>query len=187
METTQKHEPATWREGRRFRAWELGQQGWRQCRIAEALGVTEGAVSQWFKRARAGGQVELADRPRPGREPRLTAEQHARMPELLRRGAAAWGFVGERWTRERVAKVVRAEFGVKYHPAHISRLLRRWGFSLQKPVRRARQRDEAAIRAWRHQRYPALEKRGPDKPGRAPSWTRRGSNCSPPSCAPMPQ
>jgi transposase len=169
METTPKHGPVTWREGRRFRAWELGQQGWKQCRIAAALGVTAGAVSQWFKRARAEGQMALSDRPRPGRKPRLTPEQHARVPELLARGAEAWGFVGERWTRERVAEVVGGEFGVRYHPAHLSRLLRRWGFSLQKPARRARQRDEAAIQAWQAQRYPALEKRGSEKASRASS------------------
>jgi transposase len=167
METTQKHEPITWREGRRFRAWELGQQGWKQCQIAAALGVTAGAVSQWFKRARGAGEVALADRPRPGRKPRLTPEQQGRMPELLGRGATAWGFVGERWTRERVAEVVRRQFGVGYHPAHISRLLRGWGFSLQKPARRARQRDEAAIQAWQQQRYPALEKRGQSNAKRA--------------------
>ena len=41
-----------WREYRRFRAWELKQQGWSQTRIAAALGVTGGAVSQWFKKVR---------------------------------------------------------------------------------------------------------------------------------------
>ena len=167
MERTQNRGPITWREGRRVRAWELGQQGWKQCQIAAALGVTAGAVSQWFKRAREAGEAALSDRPRPGRKPKLRAEQQARMPELLGRGATAWGFVGERWTRERVAEVVRREFGVGYHPAHISRLLRAWGFSLQKPARRARQRDEAAIQAWQQQRYPALEKRGSDKARRA--------------------
>ena len=46
------------------------------------------------------------------------------------------------------------------HPGHISRLLRRWQWSRQKPVRRARQRNAAAIQEWRQQRYPALRKRG---------------------------
>jgi hypothetical protein len=43
-----------WREARRSRAWELKQKGWEQCDIAEALGVTDGAVSQWVKRVREG-------------------------------------------------------------------------------------------------------------------------------------
>ena len=49
---------ADWREGRRLRAWELHEAGWSQAAIAEALGVTEGAVSQWMRRAREGGGPE---------------------------------------------------------------------------------------------------------------------------------
>jgi transposase len=134
-------------------------------------------VSQWFKRAREAGEAALCDQPRPGRLSQLTQEQHAQVPELLGRGAQAWGFVGERWTRERVAEVVRRQFGVRYHPAHISRLLRRWGFSLQKPVRRARQRDEGSIAKWRNETYPAAEKRGIKKAKRASSSMRQASSC----------
>lgn len=160
MTTETTKEPTTWREGRRLRAWTLFQQGWKVSKIAAALGVTHGAVSQWLARARQGGEVALRDRPRPGRVPRLTPDQQAKAPELLARGAAAWGFRGDRWTRERVAEVLHREFGVRYHPAHISRLLAGWGWSLQKPQRQAIQRDEAAIREWREQRFPAIEKRG---------------------------
>jgi transposase len=76
-----------WREGRRFRAFELKQQGWSQQRIAEALGVSKkGAVSQWMKRARDGGGVEaLKRRPAPGARPRLSEEQRAKVPKLLAR------------------------------------------------------------------------------------------------------
>jgi transposase len=59
---------ADWREERRKRAWTLKQQGWPQKDIAAALGVSEGAESQWLKRARVAGGVEtLARRPPPGR------------------------------------------------------------------------------------------------------------------------
>ncbi len=153
--------PMTWREGRRLRAWALFQQGWRQRQIARALGVSEGAVSQWLAQARRGGSSALHGRPHPGRPPRLSPEQQARVPALLRQGAAAFGFRGDRWTRQRVGEVIRREFGVSYHPAHISRLLRQWDWTRQKPVLHARQRDEAAIQAWRERRYPALVKRGP--------------------------
>jgi transposase len=153
-------EPTTWREGRRLRAWALHQQGWPVGKIAVALGVTHGAVSQWLTRARKEGEASLHDRPRPGRVPRLTPDQQAKVPALLAQGAEAWGFRGERWTRERVGAVIRREFGVSYHPAHISRLLAGWGWSLQKPQRQAIQRDETAIQAWREQRRPAIEKRG---------------------------
>jgi transposase len=161
MSRSSTREPATWREGRRQRAWELSQLGWRQRQIATALGVSESAVSQWLAQARHAGPAALKHRPRPGRPPRLSPAQQAKVPALLGQGATAFGFRGDRWTRQRVAEVIGRAFGVRYHPAHISRLLDRWGFSLQKPIRRARQRDEAAIAAWREKRYPALAKKGP--------------------------
>src|SRR5215217_1066993 len=135
MSSEATQEPTSWREGRRLRAWALHQQGWPVGQIAVALGVTHGAVSQWLTRARKEGEASLHDRPRPGRVPRLTADQQAEVPALLGRGAQAWGFRGERWTRERVGEVLRRQFGVSYHPAHISRLLAGWGWSLQKPQR----------------------------------------------------
>jgi transposase len=143
-----------------LRAFELKQQGWSQQRIAEALGVSKGAVSQWMKRARdgGGGVRALKRRPAPGARPRLSDEQRARVPELLERGAEAHGFRGEVWTCERVAEVIRKEFGVSYHPAHVSRLLKALRQSLQKPQRRAEQRDEEAIDNWKQKKWPSLKK-----------------------------
>jgi transposase len=158
MERTLSSETTNWREGRRLRAFELKERGWKQSEIAEALGVTEGAVSQWMKRAREQGAQALRHKPPPGAPSRLSDEQRARLPELLAQGAQAHGFRGEVWTCERVAVVIRREFGVSYHPAHVSRVVRALGLSLQKPIRRANQRDEQAIRHWKEQRWPELKK-----------------------------
>lgn len=161
MDNSLSKKAADWREGRRLRAWELKREGWPQQRIAEALGVSKGAVSQWMKRGReggGGGAEALKRRPAPGAPPRLSEEQRAKLPELLERGAEAHGFGGDVWTCERVATVIRKEFGVSYHPAHISRLLRALRLSLQKPARRANQRDEEAIERWKEERWPSLKK-----------------------------
>ena len=83
------------REWRRLRAWDLKQHGWKQCDIAAALGVTEGAVSQWVGRGRARGMAALRHRPRPGPSSRLTPEQLAQLPTLLAHGAEAFGFRGD--------------------------------------------------------------------------------------------
>src|ERR687884_317431 len=147
-----------WREGRRLRAWELKEQGWPQQRIAEALGVSESAVSQWRKRARTVGREGLRHRPAPGAPPRLSPEQRARIPELLQRSPELYGFQGEVWTGKRVAVLLGEEFGVRYPPAHLGRLVRAVGCRLRKPVRRASQRNEAAIAAWRAERWPALQR-----------------------------
>ena len=158
METISSSQARNWREGRRLRAFELKEQGWKQKEIAEALGVSEGAVSQWMKRAREEGVEGLRHRPPPGATPRLSEDQRARVPELLAQGAQAYGFRGAVWTCERVARVIRREFGVSYHPAHVSRLLKALRQSLQKPQRRANQRDEEAIEHWKEHRWPSLKK-----------------------------
>ena len=146
MGTTEKPQPPRdWREGRRLRAWGLKQQGWRQKDIAAALGVSEGAVSQWCKRARAGGAAALRHRPAPGPMPRLSPEQKQALLAILARGAEAYQFRGDVWTAPRVAEVIRQEFGVRYDPGHVSRILRACGWSVQKPIRRASQRNEQAI------------------------------------------
>jgi transposase len=157
MSTTTDVPARDWQEGRRLRALELFEAGWQASRIAEALGVTRGAVSQWLARARTGGREALRHRPPPGARPKLTTEQQAQVPNLLAKGAEAFGFVGDVWTTKRVAAVIKRELGVRYHPAHVSRLVRRLGLSLQRPVRRASQRQEAAITAWEQERRPALE------------------------------
>jgi transposase len=149
---------ADWREERRKRAWELKQAGWTQRAIAVALGVSEGAVSQWMKRARVGGVAALRRQPPPGLRPRLTAEQRAQIPTLLARGAPAYGFRGDVWTARRVAEVIHRTFGVHYHPDHVGRLLKQSGWSRQQPVERATQRDAEAIQQWSEQRWPALKK-----------------------------
>lgn len=150
-----------WREVRRRRAWDLKRQGWKQRDIATALGVTEGAVSQWLKQAREHGAKSLAARKASGRPPRLTAVQRQQIPKLLAQGAGAFGFRGDLWTRRRVATVLQREFGVKHSLQHVGTLLRQCGWSRQQPVRRARQRDEAAISVWPKTTWKRLKKSSP--------------------------
>jgi transposase len=159
--------PPTWQEARRLQAWHLKQQGWAQRQIATALGVSEGAVSQWMKRGRAGGPEALRHRPRPGAPRRLTADQLARLPTVLQQSPEAYGFRGALWTRARIAAVIYLAFGISYHPRHVGRLCKAVRWSPQKPARRARQRDEAAIAQWRDETWPAI-KRG-RKPKSKPS------------------
>jgi transposase len=150
---------ADWREERRKRAWELKQQGWKQKEIAVALGVTEGAVSQWMKSGRAGGKEALKAHPAKGATPRLTAEQKAQIPAVLAKGASAYGFGGDVWNSRRLAVAFKREFGVSYHPDHCGYLVRKLGYSLQKPVERASQRNEEAIKRWKAQHWPQLKKK----------------------------
>ena len=147
-----------WKEWRRRRAWELRQQGWTQKEIAEALGVTQGAVSQWMKIGREQGAEGLRGKIAQGPKARLSQEQLAQLPALLSQGAEAHGFRGAVWTTHRVAQLLAKQFGVSYHPAHMSRLLKRINYSVQKPIERASQRNEEAIATWKEQRWPQVKK-----------------------------
>jgi transposase len=159
MGKTTSSQATNWREGRRFRAWELHQKGWKQQAIAEALGVTQGAVSQWLKRARAGGIEGLRHRPAPGAAPRLSWKQRHQLLQLLAQGAEALGFQGEVWTQPRIAVLIRDRLGVSYDPSQVGRILKASGWSRQKPVHRATQRNEEAIRQWQKERWPQIKKR----------------------------
>jgi transposase len=144
------------REWRRLQALHLRQEGWRRWDVAEALDVTERSVSHWSAVARARGPQGLWSAPIPGRPPALSPEQRERIPEFLWHGAEAYGFRGPVWTCGRIAKVIEQEFGVAYDKGHVSRLLRQLGWSPQMPIRRASQRDEAAIERWRTGTWPRL-------------------------------
>ena len=146
--TTQREAPPqNWKEGRRLRALELHEPRWTGKRIAEAVGVSPGAVSQWLKAAREGGRAALRRRPRGAKARQLRAEQQAQLPTLLARGAEAYGFIGAVWTTAPVAEVIRREVAVRHHPAHVSRLRNGIRWTVQRPIQRARPRNEGAITA----------------------------------------
>ena len=130
-------------------------QGWRQGQIAQALGVSQAAVSQWL--AADGGRDSAQER--RGCPAKLAGEQLRLVPDLLSHGAEVWGFRGEVWTCARVAAVIQEEFGVRYSPSQVSRLLKALEWTPQQPIERASQRDEAAVEAWRAKRWPELKKR----------------------------
>lgn len=155
-----KTKEMSWRERRRRQAWELKEKGWSQSQIAEAVGVTDGAVSQWFKKAREQGPEEgLKDHPASGPSRRLSENQLARLSELLEQGAEAYGFVGERWTGRRVGKVIKREFGVSYSIRQVQRMLKEMGYSVQKPQRQAAQRNEEAIKQFQTEVIPEIKKK----------------------------
>ena len=130
--------PTHWKEARRFHAWQLKQQGWSPRQIAEAVGVSEGAISQWMPRARDGGPEALRYRSHAGASRRLSPQQLAHLPDLWHRGADADGFRGQVWTRGRIAAVIHLECSISYHPVHVGRWLKALRWSPHKPARRAR-------------------------------------------------
>jgi transposase len=129
-----------------------------QSAIARQLGVSRATVSDWSKRLADGGLRALRRRKAPGRPARLTRADQPVLRRILRRGALAAGFPTDRWTLRRIGQVIQREFGVHYHPNYLNRLLARLGWSVQQPLPRASERDEALIRAWLAQDWPRIKK-----------------------------
>jgi transposase len=154
------HDWHDWREWRRMRALELKHLGWKQRDIAAALGVTDGAVSQWLAAAwRGGPDAVLSHLSHCGRTPKLTAQQIRLIPDFLWHGPEPYGFRGDVWTWDRVAGVLDQEFGVSYSKSQVSRLLKRRGWTPQVPITRAIQRNEEAIERWRVEAWPVLKEK----------------------------
>jgi transposase len=148
-----------WRDARRTQALVLKNKGWKQCDIAEALGVSEAAVSKWCKLLSQEGKTPFKSLRSAGAPSKLNDDQKQLIPEFLSHGAEAYGFRGQVWTCARVAKVIEREFGVSYHPDHVSRIIKKLGWTPQKPITRASQRDEQQIMNWRKFIWPTIKKK----------------------------
>jgi transposase len=144
-------------QARRLRAAELFAAGVRQAEIARQLGVSRQSVHLWHKRWQAEGADGLRSRGPTGPAPRLSDSQLQQVEQALLKGPGANGFVGELWTLERITIVIERLTGVRHHPAWVWALLRhRLGWSVQRPIRRAAERDQDAIDRWVKQRWPRI-------------------------------
>ena len=128
--------------------------------VAEIVAASESSVKRWRRIVEKGGLEALKAKPHPGQKPRLNEKQKQRLTEILLAGPCRAGYRTDLWTCRRVAEVIAKKFGVKYHPAHVWKILRGLGWTAQKPEQRARERDEADIRRWRRREWPRI-KRGP--------------------------
>jgi transposase len=162
------------REARRLRAAELFAQGHTQAEVARELGVSRQSAHVWHTRFEQGGVEALRSRGPTGPDPRLSPADLARIEQALLQGAKANGFATDLWTLERVAVVITQLTGVRYHPGHVWVILRRrLGWTLQRPERRASERDEEAIARWVAHEWPRIKK-GPaqNRPGLSSSTNR---------------
>jgi transposase len=146
-------------ERRRRRAIALLLQGMAPVEVARLVGVDRRSVRRWRASHDRDGPAGVRAKPAPGRPPKLDARRRVRLERVLLRGAEAAGFSTPLWTCPRVADVVRRELGVRYHVDHIGRALRKLGWGPQRPERRARERDEAAIQRWVKVEWPRIKKR----------------------------
>ena len=127
--------------------------------VARAVRASGSSVFRWYQTYQSKGLRGLRPQPTPGRPPKLSESQKSKLVQVLLKGPLAAGYGTDLWTLQRVAEVIDQQFGVRYHPCHVWKLLVDLGWSCQKPERRALQRDEEAIEHSRRYRWPHIKKR----------------------------
>lgn len=156
---------------RRQRAARLFVAGKRaQAEIARELHVSRQSVSRWYEAWQSDEPDWIGGAGRAGRRPKLDDEQLAlaRVDEALRQGARAHSFGTELWTLPRIATVIERVTGVRYHPGHVWKILRGMKWSLQRPAKQARERNQEVRLQWVAERWPAVKK--------TPGVEKRGSS-----------
>jgi transposase len=155
------------RQARREWAAELFAQGRTQAEVAHELDVSRQSASRWHAGWQADGAGALRSRGPTGRRPKVADEQLAAIEQALLEGALAHGFTTDVWTLERIAVVIQGLTGVQLSNPSVWRLLRhRLGWTVQRPQRQAKERDEEAIQHWVQHEWPRIKK-GPaqNRPG----------------------
>lgn len=145
-------------ERRRLVAGRWLLKGVYQAEVARRVGVTQTSVTRWAEKLERGGLEALKSQRRRGRTAALDEVHRKRLAAALKAGALVQGFATELWTLPRIGVLIQRLFRHRYSDSQVSRILKAMGWSCQRPTGRAVQRNEAAIRRWKRQRWPALKK-----------------------------
>lgn len=172
-----------------MRAVEMFARGDSRAEVAAELGVTWRSAHDWYKAWRRGGARALASKGKPGPQPKFDAGHAERLEVLLSEGAMAHGYENALWTIPRIRRLIAEHLGLAASGSEVWRLLRRMGWSSQKPAKRARERREAEIRRWKKETWPKILARASRerrtivfvdesglsmKPARKNTWAPRG-------------
>lgn len=126
--------------------------------VSRYLGVSRATVGEWAKTIEVKGIRGLRKQKAVGSASKLSNPQKEKLKKKLDRGALASGFPTDRWTLERVQKLIKKEFGVIYHLNYLNRLLRKLGFSPQKPLPQAVEQEKELVEAWLQGDWPRIKK-----------------------------
>lgn len=152
--------PAVSQEDLRCKAIKAVRDGKKQVEVAKILGITRQAVGKWVKAHREGGAKALRAKPKgrpkggalfPRQAAQITKAIVDHCPEQLKLPFYLW-------TREAVGQLIERRFGIRLSIWTVGRYLARWGFTPQKPVRRAFEKSPEQVRHWLEQKYPAIRR-----------------------------
>lgn len=149
------------REALRIQAAELFASGVSAPEVAGQLRVTPKSAYQWRRSWTAGGTAALASKGPGGQRCKLSPQLCEKLSAMLEEGPTAHGWdQNQVWTGARVATLIGREFHIAYSVSGATRLMRRLGFTPQMPRRRAAERDEAVVAAWKQTTWPEIKRRG---------------------------
>ena len=131
--------------------------GMSRAEVSRQTGVSWRSVHDWYLAWKEGGRESMKSGDKPGPKPKFSDEEVLRVTAQLKRGALAHGYTAELWTLPRVRRLVIDLFGRALSISETWRLLRRIGWSTQKPARKARERDEEKIANWKKVEWPRIQ------------------------------
>ncbi len=137
----------------------LLREGLSQSEVARRVGVHRQSVSRWARELAQAGVRGLRKAGRTGRPPKLSPAQLRDIERALGRGPEAFGFATGLWSASRVRDLIEYRTGVRYHEAHVWRILRKLNWTCQRATGKALERDEAAIARWKKRRWPEIKKK----------------------------
>jgi transposase len=146
-------------EAFRIRAVSAVLEGETQAAVARSFGIHSVTVAKWMARHRQEGEMGLKAKPTPGRPRFLTPKQDQLVRTWLSQKPTMHGFPTDLWTARRVAELIRRHFGIDFHPNYLRAWLTQRGYSPQRPIRRARQRNEVVIAHWVANDWPRIQKK----------------------------
>jgi len=159
-------------EERRMKAAKLLREGLSEAEVARRVGAHRQSVNRWARDLKESGLRGLKKAGRAGRRPKLAPLDLGRIERGLKRGPEALGYEAGLWTTGRVGELILLETGVRFSNSHVWNILRRLGWSCQRPVGRALERDEDAIQRWKKERWPQLKKKPATRATPSSSSTR---------------
>jgi len=150
-----------YRVARRIHAVILNSQGKTSGQIASLLDAPRSKVSEWMQLYEHHGFDALLEGRRSGRPSGLSEQQRVILGDIIESGPVAYGLDSGIWTSPMIVRVVEEEFGVRYHPGHIRKLLHQLEFSVQRPRRILAKANKEDQNRWTRYTYPRIKKKRP--------------------------
>ena len=163
---TEAEQDGAYRVAKRIHAVLLNADGRSSGEIAHVLKAPRSRVSEWLANYETHGLEGLLEGFRSGRPALLSSAQLTDLADIVDSGPVAYGFDCGVWTSPMIARVTAEQFGLRYHPGHVRKLLHRLGFSVQRPRRVLARADTVAKERWVRKTYPNLKKKRTTTTGR---------------------